>query len=151
MAGRLGADRAVLIRAGVLVELVFVGFALGLSAWAGPHLARPVVDALAAACAVAMGVQNAVVRRLAVADLTTTVLTMTLTGIAADVRAGHRGPALTRRVLAVVAMFSGAFAGAELVLHQGAGAGLALAVGVLMMVAGGALVAAGRPAPWRAG
>jgi hypothetical protein len=32
-----------------------------------------------------MGVQNAVARQLAVPDLTTTVLTMTLTGIAADV------------------------------------------------------------------
>ena len=31
-----------------------------------------------------MGIQNATVRRLAVPDITTTVLTMTLTGIAAD-------------------------------------------------------------------
>jgi len=34
--------------------------------------------------AVAMGAQNAVARRLAVPDLTTTVLTLTVTGLVAD-------------------------------------------------------------------
>jgi uncharacterized membrane protein YoaK (UPF0700 family) len=43
--------------------------------------------------ALAMGIQNAVARRLAVPDMTTTVLTMTLTGIAADVRAADHGRA----------------------------------------------------------
>ena len=46
--------------------------------------------AVAALAAVALGLQNSVVRRLAVPDLTTTVLTMTLTGIAADVRSSGR-------------------------------------------------------------
>jgi uncharacterized membrane protein YoaK (UPF0700 family) len=41
-------------------------------------------DALIALIALAMGVRNATVRKIAVADLTTTVLTMTLTGLAAD-------------------------------------------------------------------
>jgi hypothetical protein len=39
---------------------------------------------LVAAMALAMGVQNAMARTLAVPDLTTTVLTLTLTGVAAD-------------------------------------------------------------------
>ena len=43
-------------------------------------------DAVIAMLALAMGVRNATVRRLAVPDLTTTVLTMTLTGLAADSR-----------------------------------------------------------------
>ena len=41
-------------------------------------------DTVIALLAVAMGIRNATVRRLAVPDLTTTVLTMTLTGLAAD-------------------------------------------------------------------
>ena len=81
-----------------------------------------------------MGVQNAVARRLAVPDLTTTVLTMTLTGIAADLRAPNRRLALSRRGLAIGAMFAGAVAGAELVLHGDLTAVLAIAVGLLAAV-----------------
>lgn len=63
-------------------------------------------------------------------DLTTTVLTMTLTGIAADVRAqGHGLAVLRRRILAVAAMFAGAVGGALLVLHAGAAPALGLATG----------------------
>jgi hypothetical protein len=58
-----------------------------------------------------MGVQNATARRLAVADLTTTVLTLTLTGIASDSRLGGGSGAHTvRRVIAVAAMLLGAVA-----------------------------------------
>ncbi|HMC49103.1 MAG TPA: DUF1275 family protein [Solirubrobacterales bacterium] len=41
-------------------------------------------DLIIALLAFGMGVRNATVRRVKVADLTTTVLTMTLTGLAAD-------------------------------------------------------------------
>ena len=98
-----------------------------------------------------MGIQNAVARRLAVPDLTTTVLTMTLTGIAADVRAKDHGLAgLGRRVLAVATMFAGAACGALLVLHASATAALGLAVGLLAIVTAGATLAARRPGSWRA-
>jgi uncharacterized membrane protein YoaK (UPF0700 family) len=87
-------------------------------------------DGIAALLALAMGIQNAVARRLAVPDLTTTVLTMTLTGIAADVRATDHGrTGLRRRILAVAAMFGGAVAGALLVLHAGTAPALGLATG----------------------
>ena len=67
-----------------------------------------------------MGIRNATVRRLAAADLTTTVLTLTLTGLAADSSfAGGSNPRPTRRFGSVVAMFSGALVGAVLVLHEG--------------------------------
>jgi uncharacterized membrane protein YoaK (UPF0700 family) len=65
--------------------------------------------------ALAMGVRNATVRRLAVPDLTTTVLTMTLTGLAADSGlAGGSGRGLVRRSSAVLAMLCGAVVGALL-------------------------------------
>ena len=100
----------------------------------------------------AMGIQNAVARRLAVPDLTTTVLTMTLTGIAADLRAKDHGRAgLSRRVLAVATMFAGGACGALLVLHVGATAALGLATGLLAVVTAGAALAARQPGPWRAG
>jgi uncharacterized membrane protein YoaK (UPF0700 family) len=62
-----------------------------------------------------MGVRNATVRRLGVPDLTTTVLTMTLTGLAADSRvAGGSGQGSVRRISAVLAMLCGAVTGALL-------------------------------------
>ncbi|MFE3200840.1 YoaK family protein [Embleya sp. NPDC059237] len=66
----------------------------------------------------AMGLQNAVARRLAVPDLTTTVLSQTLTGLAADIRRlGGTGSRAGRRLLSAIAMALGAFTGAILVLR----------------------------------
>lgn len=65
--------------------------------------------------AVAMGLRNATVRRLAVPDLTTTVLTLTLTGLAADSSlAGGANPRTGRRVASVFLMFAGAAVGSLL-------------------------------------
>ena len=146
---RLGHDRGLLLRAGAAAELVLVAAALGMTAGLPAAAAR---DGMAALLALAMGIQNAVARRLAVPDLTTTVLTMTLTGIAADVEAeGHGRAALGRRVLAVVTMLAGAAGGALLVLHVGPGAALGVAVGLLAVVTAGAALAVRQPGPWRKG
>ncbi len=76
--------------------------------------------ALIAVTAVAMGLRNATVRSLGVADLTTTVLTMTLTGLAADSPlAGGRSVRTTRRVGSVLALLGGAVLGGWLVQHHG--------------------------------
>ena len=149
LTGRLGQDRGLLQRAGAAAELVLVAGALALTAALPGAAAR---DGIAALLALAMGIQNAVARRLAVPDLTTTVLTMTLTGIAADVRAADHGRAgLGRRVLAVAAMFAGAVGGALLVLHAGTAPALGLATGLLAVGTAGAALAVRRPGPWRAG
>jgi uncharacterized membrane protein YoaK (UPF0700 family) len=66
----------------------------------------------------AMGIRNSTVRKLAVPDLTTTVLTMTVTGLAADSPpAGSPAVRPLRRVAAVVAMLLGALVGASLIDH----------------------------------
>lgn len=84
-------------------------------------------DTVIGLLALAMGVRNATVRRMGVPDLTTTVLTLTLTGLAADLRSLRTNrSAPTRRLLAVVAMLSGALVGA-LLLETGAAWVLALA------------------------
>jgi uncharacterized membrane protein YoaK (UPF0700 family) len=76
----------------------------------------------------AMGIRNSVVRTMGVADMTTTVLTMTLTGFAADSSlAGGHNPNSVRRTLSVVCMLVGALAGAAFVIHVHPGAALGLA------------------------
>ena len=93
---------------------------------------RPSGDVVIALLASAMGVRNATVRRIAVPDLTTTVLTLTLTGLAADsTLAGGSGDGSVRRLAAALAMLVGALAGAlllktSLVLPLAAAAALAL-------------------------
>ena len=75
--------------------------------------------ALIALTALAMGTRNAAVRKLAIPDLTTTVLTLTITGIAADSSLGNGStPRLARRVASVVAMFFGAALGAVVIRHS---------------------------------
>jgi len=69
--------------------------------------------------AVAMGMRNATVRKLGVPELTTTVLTMTITGLAADsplAEGSNRG--WRRRIAGVVAMFTGAGFGALAIRHS---------------------------------
>ncbi len=69
--------------------------------------------------AVAMGLRNAIVRKLAVPDMTTTVLTLTITGLAADSSlAGGENPRWQRRVAAILAMICGAFAGARMLAYS---------------------------------
>jgi uncharacterized membrane protein YoaK (UPF0700 family) len=94
-----------------------------------------------------MGIQNTTARRLAVPDLTTSVLTMTLTGIAADVR---RSPALTttRRVLSVLTLVLGALVGTLLVLHTRLATALGLAVLLLGAVVAVAAVGSRHAAAW---
>ncbi len=151
LTSRLGHDRGLLLRAGAAAELVLVAGALALATTTGLATAAG-RDGDAALLALAMGIQNAVARRLAVPDLTTTVLTMTLTGIAADLRAkDHPLADMGRRVLAVATMFAGAACGALLILHVSTTAALGLAVGLLAVVTAGATLAARRPGSWRAG
>ena len=148
-AARLGGRRGSLFRGGVSAELLLVLVALIISLAAGRHRGGAATDAIAALAAMAMGIQNTVARRLAVPELTTTVLTMTLTGLAADWRAGAGWPVRVRRLLAVATMLGGAVAGALLVLHNGASAGLILAAALLAVVTAGAALATRRPAPWQ--
>jgi uncharacterized membrane protein YoaK (UPF0700 family) len=95
----------------------------------------------------AMGYRNATIRQLKVPDLTTTVLTLTLTGLSADSKAAGGGnPNWRRRIGAVVAIFAGAVVGALLLLHAGLAAPLALAG---LLVLGGTVAFALHPASVR--
>jgi uncharacterized membrane protein YoaK (UPF0700 family) len=75
--------------------------------------------ALIALTALAMGTRNAAVRKLAIPDLTTTVLTLTITGIGADSSlAKGNNPRFARRVASVAAMFLGAALGAIVIRYS---------------------------------
>jgi len=105
--------------------------------------------ALIVPLALAMGIQNATARRLAVPDLTTTVLTLTLTGLAADSRlAGGTGGHPARRLSAVGAMFAGAFVGALLVLKVDIVLPLAIAAALMVLAAVGAQLRSGEDSEW---
>jgi uncharacterized membrane protein YoaK (UPF0700 family) len=167
---RFGRDRGLLLRAGGAVELAFAAVALvvagtsgdpgathGTIGLTGGEFGGAATDAIAALLAIALGVQNAVARKLAVPDMTTTVLTMTLTGVGADLRAvfGDRPrakarSALGRRLLAIAAMIVGALAGASLTLRVSPLSGLVLAAALLAVVTAWVALATRRPASWRA-
>jgi uncharacterized membrane protein YoaK (UPF0700 family) len=120
LAGPAGAEVPALVRRRwltvvLLGELLLVAVAgvaaLGLPVDGGSARRYVVIGLLAAAS----GLQNATVRRLAVPDVTTTVLTLTLTGLAADSwLAGGHSPRAGRRVAAVGLMAAGALTGALL-------------------------------------
>src|ERR1700675_1460362 len=111
---RLGAQ-AFLLEVAFLFAASFCG--IGYRADLLEHSFQPF--ALIALTALAMGTRNAAVRKLAIPDLTTTVLTLTITGIAADSSiANGNDPKLARRVESVVAMFLGAALGAVIIRYS---------------------------------
>jgi uncharacterized membrane protein YoaK (UPF0700 family) len=139
LASRVGDDRRRQLRVAAWVEFGLYVIAIVIAAVAGKQLGTGARYALIVVLALAMGAQNATARRLAVAELTTTVLTQTLTGIASESRFGGGAGARTpRRILAVAAMLVGAIVGALLLLHIAPVAPLVLAAALLALVAGAA-------------
>lgn len=110
LATRVGNRRLHQLRAATGIQLVLVVCAIPVAAASGDQIgSQSSRYALIVLLALAMGVQNATARRLAVPDLTTTVLTLTLTGIAADSQlAGGSGANTGRRLISVAAMLFGA-------------------------------------------
>ncbi|MBV8218674.1 MAG: DUF1275 domain-containing protein [Solirubrobacterales bacterium] len=136
---RIGPRHPVLISCalGIEVSLLFMATVVAAATTVEPGHASAYV--LIVLMAFAMGVRNAVVRRIGVPDLTTTVLTMTLTGLAAESKpAGGSGKGSARRIAAVLAMLLGALVGA-LLLKTNVWLPLALAA-VLALVTGLAYV-----------
>lgn len=119
------------------IQAVFLGAAVILAALSGSPVTSGFRYALIVALGTAMGIQNAAARKIAVPDLTTTVLTLTITGMAADsTLAGGPGSKAGRRLTAVATMLAGALIGALLVRHSPIWYPLAIA---LVTIALGAL------------
>lgn len=101
---------------------------------AGDEPTGPLALVVTTLLGAAMGAQAATARFLAVRDVTTVVVTSTITGLAADsVLGSGRGGGSGRRTAAVVLILAGAATGAAL-LRWHPGAGLLLAAGVVLLV-----------------
>lgn len=134
LATRVGAERRAWLLRAFGLELLLVAVATMIAIVVGHTGDRRY--ALIAPLSIGLGVQNATVRKLAVPDMTTTVLTLTLTGLASDSRlAGGENPRWRRRTGAVVLMLAGAFTGGLLVLKVG----VPVALGVMLALLAGAV------------
>ncbi|MEV6181691.1 YoaK family protein [Streptomyces sp. NPDC052015] len=126
--------RGHLLRSAAAVQTVLIAVTVVAAALSDGRVTTGVQYTLIVFLGLAMGLQNAVARRLGVPDLTTTVLTLTLTGLAADsTPAGGEAPRPGRRILSVLAMFLGALVGAQLVLHGHLALPLVLALALLAL------------------
>ena len=127
-------DRGALLRAVVSVEwLLLAGCLLMVLVWPPVVGSTPTPTvAVAVVAAAAMGMQNAVARRIAVPDLNTSVISMSMIGLAADHTHSPRETVL-RRTLAVCSLLVGAVVGAVLVRTAGAAAAFTL---ILVLLAG---------------
>jgi uncharacterized membrane protein YoaK (UPF0700 family) len=136
--GRLGSStgehRGRFLALATYVQVSVVGAAFVVSLASSDVSGGILAYALVVLLAFAMGLQNAAARRLAVPDLTTTVLTLTFTGLAADSHfAGGTNPNIGRRLIATASMFIGALLGAVLIFHVSVSAALAVAVALLLI------------------
>lgn len=124
----------------VSVLVAAVGVVLAVSAAyaaVSPDVGEPGVHTVvvASVVAVAMGLQAALARHVAVKDVTTVVVTSTITGLAADSWFGARaGQPWVRRALAILLLAVGAAVGA-LLLEIHLAAGLALSAVLTFVVA----------------
>lgn len=115
--GWSGVHTALLVVVGVVLA---VAAALLYASEARP--VRPWNLVITAMLALAMGAQAATARHVAVKDVTTVVVTSTITSLAADRWRGAERQPWVRRVLAIVGIAAGALAGASLLtVHIGLG------------------------------
>jgi uncharacterized membrane protein YoaK (UPF0700 family) len=124
---------------GLLGAVAVVMLTVGAVLLSTGTLARPAEIAVTTVLGAAMGMQAATARFVAVKDVTTVVVTSTITGLAADSFLGARtGAGTSRRVAAVALILAGAATGALLLRwHLGAGP---VTVGLIVAV----VAAAGR-------
>jgi uncharacterized membrane protein YoaK (UPF0700 family) len=135
LGGRHSDHRGRMLRACSAVQAPLMGVGLLVALLSPTPPDRTIRFALIAMLALAMGVQNAAAQRLAVPDLTTSVLTRTLTGLASEAGlVGGPGSKLGRRAVAVVAMLVGALSGGLLVLNVSVASALAVALGLVIAV-----------------
>jgi uncharacterized membrane protein YoaK (UPF0700 family) len=130
-------QRGALLRAAALIEWVLLAVCLVMVLVRAPVVGSLWTVTTAALAAVAMGVQNAVARRIAVPDLNTSVVSMSMTGLAADYTHSTRD-AVLRRAAAVLSLLVGAVVGAVIVGTLGAAAAFGL---ILLLLAGVAAAA----------
>ena len=134
LSSRYRGHRGRLHSSAAAIQALFLAASVVLAALSGSPVGAGYRYALIVVLGAAMGIQNAAARKIAVPDLTTTVLTLTITGIAADsTLAGGPGSKAGRRLTPVAIMLAGAFTGALLVRHAPICYPLAIALGAIVL------------------
>ncbi|MGN6869996.1 MAG: YoaK family protein [Solirubrobacteraceae bacterium] len=134
LASKLGQRHPLHVGAVWTIQAVLIACATILTAAEHRQVGSASRDVVIGTLALAMGLQTATARRLAVPDLPTTVVTQTVTGLVADSRLfGGPGKGTARRGSAVAAMLGGAVAGA-LLLKASLVLALALTGGLMLLV-----------------
>jgi uncharacterized membrane protein YoaK (UPF0700 family) len=137
LGSRLGQHRGRLLSVAAALQTLLLSAAAILAARSGNPVSTGYSYGLIVVLGITMGLQNATARKLAVPDLTTTVLTLTIVGIAADSRlVGGSGSRAGRRLISVVAMFVGALVGSLLIFHVSIVSPLVIALIIIAMIAG---------------
>jgi uncharacterized membrane protein YoaK (UPF0700 family) len=147
LSSRYSGHRGRLHSSAAATQSLFLAASVILAALSGTPMMAGYRYPLIVVLGAAMGIQNAAARKIAVPDLTTTVLTLTITGIAADsALAGGPGSKAGGRLVAVATMLAGALIGAVLVRHAPICYPLAIA---FVVIAVGAVTSRilGRPDP----
>ncbi len=122
--------------AAALIEAVLLWIAAGVSIGFDIATQRPETRLflIIALTAMAMGARNATIRQHWIPDLTTTVITLTLTGLVADSSlARGSNPNWLRRVGSVAAILLGAIPGAIVVMRTGLALPLIVAGALVLM------------------
>jgi uncharacterized membrane protein YoaK (UPF0700 family) len=136
LGSHLGGNRGRLLGISAGIQTIFLAISLVMASLSGNPISGAYLYGLTIPLAVSMGIQNATARRLAVPDLTTTVLTLTIVGIGADSHAvGGPGSRAGRRILSVTSMFAGAAIGALMVLNSSMAYPLVFAFAIIAVVA----------------
>jgi uncharacterized membrane protein YoaK (UPF0700 family) len=141
------ADRGLLLRAVIPIEWLLLAACLVVVVVWPPAVDSAPTVTVAVVAAAAMGMQNAVARQIAVPDLNTSVVSMSMIGLAADHRHSSRQTAL-RRLLAVLSLLTGAIVGAVLVQTVGPAPAFGLILVLLAGVGGAAHLMLRRGADW---
>lgn len=133
---RLGQHRGHFLSAAAALQTLLLTASVILTVFSGHPIPTDYSYSLIIVLSIAMGIQNATARQLAVPDLTTTVLTLTLVGIGADHHlVGGPGSKAGRRLIAVLALFVGALIGGLLIFHTSLVSPLVIALIVTAVVA----------------
>ena len=146
---RLGEHRGRLLSTAASIQVVFLAASVVLAALSRNSMTTGFRYPLIVVLGIAMGIQNATARKLAVPDMTTTVLTLTITGTAADSSlAGGKGSLAGRRFITVATMLVGALIGAALIIHVHIVYPLVIALIVMVIVATATRLVGKPDSPW---
>lgn len=123
---------------GMLLVVASVQITLAIVTLVESSLSRTAATVLVATLGMAMGLQAATARHIAVQDVTTVAVTATIAGLAADSATGRKGLAYwRRRISAILLIGLGACTGALLLqIHIAAGLALAAAITITVTVVG---------------